>query len=78
VCNQIEALQLDSEAVLKSIEAQHGLLVERARGITLPILTFHEYFLLEKLSPVLTPGIKDSFVPASELHGKSMARSFFC
>ncbi|NEP17902.1 MAG: NACHT domain-containing NTPase, partial [Leptolyngbya sp. SIO4C1] len=28
-----EALQLDSEAVLKSIEAQHGLLVERARGI---------------------------------------------
>jgi len=33
--------------------------------------------LLEKLSPVLTPGIKDSFVPASELrHGKSMARSF--
>ncbi|MBV8887107.1 MAG: NACHT domain-containing NTPase, partial [Chroococcidiopsidaceae cyanobacterium CP_BM_RX_35] len=28
-----ETLQLDSEAVLKSIEAQHGLLVERARGI---------------------------------------------
>ena len=28
-----EALRIDSEAVLKSIEAQHGLLVERARGI---------------------------------------------
>ena len=28
-----EALQLDSGAVLKSIEAQHGLLVERARSI---------------------------------------------
>jgi predicted NACHT family NTPase len=28
-----DALQLDSEVVLKSIEAQHGLLVERARGI---------------------------------------------
>jgi len=40
-----EALQLDSEAVLKSIEAQHGLLVERARGIySFSHLTFHEYF----------------------------------
>ncbi|UJB68259.1 hypothetical protein HRE53_17000 [Acaryochloris sp. 'Moss Beach'] len=28
-------LQLDSEAVLKSIEAQHGLLVERAKGALL-------------------------------------------
>ena len=28
-----DVLQTDSEAVLKSIEAQHGLLVERARGI---------------------------------------------
>jgi predicted NACHT family NTPase len=40
-----EALQLDSEAVLKSIEAQHGLLVERARGIySFSHLTFQEYF----------------------------------
>lgn len=40
-----EALQLDSERVLKSIEAQHGLLVERARGIySFSHLTFHEYF----------------------------------
>jgi predicted NACHT family NTPase len=40
-----EALRLDSEAVLKSIEAQHGLLVERARGIySFSHLTFHEYF----------------------------------
>jgi len=38
-------LQLDSEAVLKSIEAQHGLLVERARGIySFSHLTFQEYF----------------------------------
>lgn len=28
-----DELQLDSEAVLKAIEAQHGLLIERARGI---------------------------------------------
>jgi predicted NACHT family NTPase len=40
-----EALQLDSEAILKSIEAQHGLLVERARGIySFSHLTFQEYF----------------------------------
>ncbi|WP_293131147.1 NACHT domain-containing protein [Okeania sp. SIO3I5] len=40
-----EALLIDSEAVLKSIEAQHGLFVERARGIySFSHLTFHEYF----------------------------------
>ncbi len=40
-----EALLLDSKAVLKSIEAQHGLLVERARGIySFSHLTFHEFF----------------------------------
>ncbi|MCG5058693.1 MAG: NACHT domain-containing NTPase [Limnoraphis sp. WC205] len=39
-----KALELDSEAVLKSIEAQHGLLVERARNIySFSHLTFHEY-----------------------------------
>jgi predicted NACHT family NTPase len=38
-------LQPDSEVVLKSIEAQHGLLVERARGIySFSHLTFQEYF----------------------------------
>lgn len=38
-------LQEDSEAVLKAIEAQHGLLVERARGIySFSHLTFQEYF----------------------------------
>ena len=38
------ALYLDSEAVLKSIEAQHGLLVERSRRIySFSHLTFQEY-----------------------------------
>lgn len=38
-------LKGDSEAVLKSIEAQHGLLVERAKGIySFSHLTFQEYF----------------------------------
>lgn len=40
-----EILQLDSERVLKSIEYQHGLLIERAKGIySFSHLTFHEYF----------------------------------
>ncbi|HEY9820762.1 MAG TPA: NACHT domain-containing NTPase, partial [Candidatus Sericytochromatia bacterium] len=39
------ALELDSAAVVKSIEAQHGLLVERARRIySFSHLTFQEYF----------------------------------
>jgi predicted NACHT family NTPase len=40
-----EALQLESEAALKAIEAQHGLLVERARGVfSFSYLAFQEYF----------------------------------
>jgi len=47
---EVEALQLDSEAVLKSIEAQHGLLVERARGIySFSHLTFQEYFAAREI-----------------------------
>ncbi len=45
-----EALQLDSEAVLRSIEAQHGLLVARAKGIySFSHLTFHEYFTAREI-----------------------------
>ncbi|HEY9901048.1 MAG TPA: NACHT domain-containing NTPase [Candidatus Sericytochromatia bacterium] len=45
-----EGLQFDSEVVLKSIEAQHGLLVERARGIySFSHLTFQEYFTVRKI-----------------------------
>jgi hypothetical protein len=40
------AIDVDSEAVLKSIEAQHGLLVERAQRIySFSHLTFQEYFM---------------------------------
>ncbi|MBP5971993.1 NACHT domain-containing NTPase [Brasilonema sp. CT11] len=45
-----EALELDSEAILKSIEAQHGLLVARATGIySFSHLTFHEYFAAREI-----------------------------
>jgi hypothetical protein len=50
VQNGPEALQLDSEAVLKSIEAQHGLLVERAQKIySFSHLTFQEYFTARRI-----------------------------
>jgi hypothetical protein len=40
-----ETLEIDGEVVLKAIEAQHGLLVERARSVySFSHLTFHEYF----------------------------------
>ncbi|MDJ0633547.1 MAG: NACHT domain-containing NTPase [Xenococcaceae cyanobacterium MO_188.B29] len=45
-----EEIQLDSEAILKSIEAQHGLLIERAKGIySFSHLTFHEYFTAREI-----------------------------
>jgi predicted NACHT family NTPase len=51
-----ETLQLDSEAVLKSIEAQHGLLVERARGIySFSHLTFQEYFTARSIVNSASP-----------------------
>jgi predicted NACHT family NTPase len=46
----LEQLQLDSEAVLKAIEVQHGLLLERARGIySFSHLTFQEYFAAKQI-----------------------------
>jgi energy-coupling factor transporter ATP-binding protein EcfA2 len=54
----LEVLTLDSEAVLKSIEAQHGLLIERARGIySFSHLTFQEYFTARKITNTSDPKI---------------------
>ncbi len=45
-----EELQLDSEGVLHAIELQHGLLVERVRGIfSFSYLAFQEYFTARKI-----------------------------
>ena len=51
-----EAMQLEGEAVLKSIESQHGLLIERARSIySFSHLTFQEYFTAQHIiSPTAT------------------------
>ncbi|MBD2179907.1 NACHT domain-containing NTPase [Planktothrix sp. FACHB-1355] len=47
---EAEELQLESEAVLKAIETQHGLLTERARGIfSFSYLVFHEYFTARQI-----------------------------
>ena len=53
------ALQLDSEAVLKSIEAQHGLLVERSRRIySFSHLTFQEYFAARNFADAGSQGMQ--------------------
>ena len=45
-----EELQLESEAMLRAIEAQHGLLIERARGIfSFSYLAFQEYLTARKI-----------------------------
>ncbi|MBD2159399.1 NACHT domain-containing NTPase [Limnothrix sp. FACHB-1083] len=46
-----EISQLDGEAVLRSIVAQHGLLVEQSCGIyAFSHLTFHEYFAAQAIA----------------------------
>lgn len=45
-----EELQLESEAMLKAIEIQHGLLMERTRGIfSFSYLAFQEYLTARKI-----------------------------
>ncbi|MBD6618361.1 NACHT domain-containing NTPase [Komarekiella sp. 'clone 1'] len=47
---ELTQFQIDSEPLLKTIEAQHGLLVERAQGIySFSHLTFQEYFTTKKI-----------------------------
>ena len=45
-----EELQLESEAILRAIELQHGLLAEQVRGVfSFSHLTFQEYFTARKI-----------------------------
>ncbi|MEO0458005.1 MAG: NACHT domain-containing protein, partial [Cyanobacteria bacterium P01_A01_bin.114] len=46
-----ENLEPDCQAILRSIESQHGLIVERAKGIySFSHLTFHEFFTSRKIA----------------------------
>jgi hypothetical protein len=54
--NNPEILRADSEDILKYIELQHGLLVERAKGIySFSHLTFQEYFTARKIVDTSVP-----------------------
>lgn len=55
-----EALLVDSGAVLKSIEAQHGLLAEPATGIySFSHLIFHEYFTAKNILDISHPAAQE-------------------
>lgn len=59
--NNPEVLQLDSEAVLKSIEAQHGILVELTAGsYSFSILAFHEYLTAKEIVDSSNPQILET------------------
>jgi predicted NACHT family NTPase len=46
----VDGLLLDSSIIIKAIESQHGLLVERAHGIySFSHLTFYEYFTAKEI-----------------------------
>ncbi|GAP93575.1 NACHT domain-containing protein [Leptolyngbya sp. NIES-2104] len=56
-------LELDGAAVLKSIEAQHGLLIERARNIySFSHLTFQEYFAARQIKEQRTDALLSDVV----------------
>ena len=62
----LKPMHFDSEAVLRSIEAQHGILVERARGIySFSHLSFQEYFAARELADSVTP--QDLEIPLKTL-----------
>jgi len=63
-----KALKRDSKAVLKSLEAQHGLLIERAREIySFSHLTFQEYFTAKAIVDSAEPqALQNMFSHISE------------
>ena len=57
---------IDGEAILKAIEAQHGIFVERARRVySFSHLTFHEYFTAKHL---VTNAAKDTLTKLVKAH----------
>jgi predicted NACHT family NTPase len=78
-----EEIEIDSEQVIKAIEAQHGIFVERAEGIySFSHLTFQEYFTAKYLidkniyqqaieKHLITPRWKEVILLASGLVGEA-------
>lgn len=67
ICNlpcashEVEKLKSDSLTVLKSIEVQHGLIVERARGIySFSHLIFQEYFTARQIAVCSHPQVLET------------------
>jgi predicted NACHT family NTPase len=70
-----DALLVDSHAVLKSIENQHGLLTERATEIySFSHLTFHEYFVAKHLTerPDRGAAIRQLLAHSAESHWREI------
>jgi hypothetical protein len=60
--NGLECVEIDAKLVLKAIEAQHGILVERARGVySFSHLTFHEYFTAKQIADCYQVGEHSAF-----------------
>ncbi len=66
VHDNIPKSQVDVEELLNSIESQHGLVIERAKGIySFSHITFHEYFIAKRIVS-LSPQLDDESLQDEE------------
>jgi len=64
--DNIPKSQVDVEELLNSIESQHGLVIERAKGIySFSHITFHEYFIAKRIVS-LSPHLGDESLQDEE------------
>ncbi|MBA3924615.1 MAG: hypothetical protein H0X31_24105 [Nostocaceae cyanobacterium] len=64
--DNIPKSQVDVEELLNSIESQHGLVIERAKGIySFSHITFHEYFIAKRIVS-LSPHLDDESLQDEE------------
>lgn len=60
--------EVDIEVLLKSIESQHGVIVERAKGIySFSHLTFHEYFVAKRIVSLIPQKLDEIDEPVNKL-----------
>lgn len=77
--HDLDTLHLDGEAVLKSISAQHGLLVEKEPGVySFCDLTFHEYFTAREIINTSNPqALKEALQKLAEQVTETRWREIF-